>query len=432
MNFHITIKLKKSLQSVYIPHWLDFISDKSITIEQFNNGLDEAFREFNLKYWITREYKPKKGSFFTGDEINAGLDRIYRIILQDDRKLPEGLINKIKFSPFVEYSRPIEVSETPLPRVSLAASPDFQIDRSRDQIFLRQAHFFSKGNPDVKIAILDTGVDLRHPELEETIAEKVDFVNIKGLDTTAFIGDTTGFDNSPDDEVGHGSHVAGIIAARGVKMPRGVVPECKIMAVRVLATLRQGDKVVGAGLIDNINSGIKWAVDHGADIINMSLGIRHEGGGLPHAEVIEYALKKGVTIVAASGNDGTHDKYYPGALPGVLAVGATDGQGNITAFSTYGAHVSLLAPGSNIYSAYKDQSYAFSSGTSQASPFVAGGIALLKSYALSMGQQLTDLHLKYILKSTSDKIDHKFKDLKGGYGALNLLDAIKLLNYSLT
>lgn len=432
MKPHIDIKLKSPLPYRYVPHWLDFIGNKTVSIEKFNNDLDGILKKFNRSYWITKEYKPKTGLHYSADEIRQGFDRIYRIILKEETALPNELIDAIKFSPSVDYARPVEVSGAELPAVSLAASADFQFDRSRDQIFLRQAHLYSKGNPDIKIAVLDTGVDVEHPELEDAVVQKADFVNIDGLDTTAFIGDTTGFDNNPGDEVGHGSHVSGIIAGKGLKMPQGVAPHCKIMAIRVLATLKQGDKRVGAGLIDNINTGIKWAVDQGADIINMSLGIKHEGGGLPHAEVIRYALEKGVTIVAASGNDGGNDKYYPGALPGVIAVGAIDTQGEVAPFSTYGAHVTLVAPGSNVYSSYLDHTYAFSSGTSQAAPFVSGGIALLKSYALSLGHRLPDQQLKDILKHTSDKVDRRFRDIKGGYGSLNLIDALKLLKYSLT
>jgi subtilisin family serine protease len=205
-----------------------------------------------------------------------------------------------------------------------------------------------------------------------------------------------------------------------------------VIPVRVLGALKKGDSVVGAGLIDNINTGIKWAVDQGADVINMSLGIKHEGGGLPHEEVIRYALSKGVTIVAASGNDGTRDLYYPGALPGVIAVGAVDMNGQIAGFSTYGAHVSFVAPGASIISSYPGDKYSMSSGTSQASPYVAGAIALLKSVALTAGRKLKDNQVKYILKHTSDRLNSQFKDVKSGYGRINLLDAIKLLKYKLS
>jgi subtilisin family serine protease len=212
-------------------------------------------------------------------------------------------------------------------------------------------------------------------------------------------------------------------------MDEGVCPQCSIMPVRVLATMKSGNKIVGAGIIDNINTGIKWAVDNGADIINMSLGIKHSGGGLPHEDVIKYAISKNVTIVAASGNDGSPEKYYPGALPGVIAVGAVDNSGNVTDFSSYGAEITVVAPGLNIYSSFSNNSYSYASGTSQASPFVCGSIGLMKSYAKQKGKNLSNDTIKYILKHTSDKIDNRLRNEKAGFGLINLADAFRLLNY---
>jgi thermitase len=398
-----------------------------VEVIAFGNELDNVFRKRALEFWITTEYQPSSNQGPNADEVNLGLDRTYRIIFRCDSDIPDEVINEVKKVPIVQEVRKINVvgSEIPQPGIAMGMSI---ADRSRDEIYLKQAQIFSKGHKQVTVAVLDTGVDLAHEELKGVISKKADFVNMEGLDTSGFIGDTLGYDNIPDDEVGHGTHVAGIIAGRGIKMPLGVAPECRIMAVRVLATLQQGDKRVGAGLIDNINVGIKWAVDNGADVINMSLGVKQEYGGLPHEEVIKYALNKGVTVVAASGNDGTGDKYYPGALPGVLSVGATSETGSVADFSNYGA-VTLLAPGSNIYSSFIESSYAFCSGTSQAAPFVSGAIALLKSYAMSAGRKLRDSQVKYLLKHTCDKPDQRFKGLKSGYGKLNILDALRLLKY---
>src|SRR6185436_8370898 len=159
-----------------------------------------------------------------------------------------------------------------------------------DLIYLRYAQAITKGIPEVKVAVLDTGLALGHPELRGKAVKTADFVDLQGLNTSDFIGDITGYDEVPEDEVGHGTHVSGIIAGRGLQMDEGVAPACSLMAVRVLATMKDGNQLVGAGIVDNINAGIKWAVDNDADVINMSLGIRHTGGGLPHEDVVRYAI----------------------------------------------------------------------------------------------------------------------------------------------
>ncbi len=416
----------------HIPFWVDFINDKTVRLEHFGNDIDTIFLKYRIRFWITKEFKPKERNEFSADEIKHGLDRIYRIILQNDTDIPPTIIaGNLKELNIVEDARPAEIGQADIPVHSYAKGAETFFDRSRKNIFLQEAHLFSKGHPQIKVAVLDTGVDLNHPEIRDCIEKRADFVNLEGLDTSAFVGDILGFDDSPDDEVGHGTHVSGIIAGKGIRMPEGVAPRVKIMPVRVLASLKQGDKKVGAGLIDNINNGIKWAVDNGAHVINMSLGVRHEHGGLPHEEVVKYALEKGVTIVAASGNDGTNDKYYPGALPGVIAVGAVDDEDNIAPFSTYGNQVSVVAPGTNILSSFINGTYAVCSGTSQASPFVTGAIALMKSYGLEKGIQLKDAQVKYLIKNTSDKPDNRFKTEKSGYGRINLLDSLKLLQYQL-
>jgi thermitase len=214
-------------------------------------------------------------------------------------------------------------------------------------------------------------------------------------------------------------------------MPIGVAPRCKILPVRVLGAVRGGSGYVGAGLVDNINNGIKWAVDQGAHVINMSLGIAHEGGGLPHADMINYAESKGCTVVAASGNDGTSERYYPGALSNVIAVGATGPEGALTSFSSYGK-VTCVAPGQEIYSAHVQHKYAFASGTSQAAPFVAGAVALLYSLAREHGVQLSPKQVRYVLAHTCDRAGAEIRSIKNGYGRLHIADALRLLAHRLS
>ncbi|MEM8808589.1 MAG: S8 family serine peptidase [Cyanobacteria bacterium P01_G01_bin.38] len=394
-------------------------------------AIDAEFKKYDRSVQVTREYQPA-GKTWDQDERISGFNRVYRLILHQSTEIPPGLIKAISVLPMVEAVTPGKVATANLPSVT-AKSFSLETDqRSRDAIYLPEAHDYSQGDPEITVAVLDTGVDLDHPELTDVLLPGYDFVDI--LDGAGkFLGDYLGYDEDPEDEVGHGTHVAGIIAGQGSEMPKGVVPRCKILPVRVLGAMKRGSKKVGAGLVDNINSGIKWAIDHGADVINMSLGIEHTGGGLPHEEVVDYARRKGVSIVAASGNDGQEHLYYPGALPHVIAVGALDETGDIANFSTYGKQVDFAAPGTDIYSTYIGNDYGFSTGTSHASPFVAGAIALLKSYALQKHEtQLSDRQVKHLLKHTSDKLDRRFKHAKAGFGKLNLLDALRLLDYKLT
>ena len=431
MKSHVRLKLKEGTRLADAPYWQAILNNKNKAVTAIHPDIDALFAKYRLPFWVTKEYEPASQSWEHA-ELAHGLHRVYRLILQEDRDLPSQLIRQISLLPIVESVQPGEVASVPLPSpIPVAMSTETDL-HSRQAIYLEQAHQFTQGDPSIIVAVLDTGVTLTHPEFKDALLSGYDFVDI--IDgASKFVGDYLGADDIPDDEVGHGTHVAGIIASKGLAMPIGVVPKCRILPVRVLAAMERNGRRVGAGLVDNINSGIKWAVDQGAQVINMSLGIPHTGGGLPHQEVVDYAQHKGVTIVAASGNDGQEQLYYPGALPHVIAVGAFDEQGEVTNFSTYGKQVSLVAPGTNIYSTYLHNDYSFSTGTSHASPFVAGAVALLKSYALKKrGTMVTDAQVKHILKHTADKLDQRFKHRKAGFGKLNLIDALKLLDYKLS
>ena len=331
---------------------------------------------------------------------------------------PSDLIEALELVPEIASVRPGFVAVARMPRpFSRARMAD---QASRDAVFLNKAHRITRGDPGIRIAVLDTGVETGHPEFTRIQAPRDEVNIIDGHDR--FVGDLLDADSLPEDDVGHGTHVAGIALGAGRKMPAGVAPGCTLIPVRVLAAMERDGERFGAGLVDNINQGVKWAVDNGADVINMSLGVRHEGGGLPHAEVIRYALQRGATVVAASGNDGQNALYYPGALPGVITVGAMSRQGGVAAFSTYNRRVQLIAPGEDIYSSYREEGYAFATGTSHAAPFVAGAVALLKSFA----RGLSDGQAKYLLKHTADRLDQRFQHPKAGYGRLNIIDALRL------
>ncbi|WP_430405636.1 S8 family peptidase [Fluviicola sp.] len=432
MKPHLVLKTSRSFNLPDIPFWGDVALGKAKADSSFSANVEQLFKEYHLNYVVTSEY-PKKHTSWTEDEIKAELNRFYRFILLEEISIPSALLNRLELLPEIEHVQLGGITSTPLPELtmSLGKKDSYRYDHVRKSIGLDKVSRDTLGDPSVIVAVLDTGVQLKHPELQHCLLPGYDFVDIIA-GANEFIGDFLGYDTDPDDEVGHGTHVAGIIGAKGIHMSPGVVPNCKILPVRVLGAMKRGDDRVGAGLIDNINSGIKWAVDQGAQVINMSLGIVHEGGGLPHEEVVKYARDKGVTIVAATGNDGQNAKYYPSSLPHVIGVGALDKEMiGAAAFSTFGDQVDFVAPGTDIFSTHIDGKYAFSSGTSHSTPFVTGAIALLKSYAKQKGKSLSDQQIKYILKHSSDKLGKSFKDLKAGYGMLNLEDALQMVKYKL-
>ena len=244
----------------------------------------------------------------------------------------------------------------------------------------------------VTVAVVDTGVDARHEDLAGQVLTGVDLSG-----RTPVVGG--GIDPN-----GHGTHVAGIIAAadNGVGGV-GVAPEAKILPVRVL------DKD-GAGYASDVAEGIIYAVDHGALVINLSLG-----GPIPSSAqeaAIEYAVQKGVTVLAAAGNSGPGAApEYPAALPGVIAVAATTPEDQAASFSTRGAYVDIAAPGTMILSSLPGDDYAYESGTSMATPFAAGVAALVR--AVDLSRQVDMLGL---LTGTAQDIDAAGVDTATGAG----------------
>ncbi len=219
----------------------------------------------------------------------------------------------------------------------------------------------------VQVAILDTGIDLDHPDLQANIKWAVD---------------ATGR-GSPDDKNGHGTHVAGTIGA--VRNNDGVVgmyANVEIYAIKVLGNGGSGDWswfIQGLEYAMQGPDGIKGTADD-ADVISMSLGASSDPGVDVHNKIIE-AYNMGIVLVAAAGNegdgDGTTDEYsWPAAYDEVISVGATQQDDTITSFSNSGPHVEVVAPGYQIYSTYRNGGYDTLSGTSMATPHVSGLIAL--------------------------------------------------------
>lgn len=224
------------------------------------------------------------------------------------------------------------------------------------------------------VAVVDTGIDLDHPDLAPNIAWSYDEIN--------------DIDGGGDDDNGHGTHCAGTIAA--IKDGNGVVgvnPYIKLYAIKVLDRRGSGAYPDVADGIIRAAKGPDGIIDteDDADVISMSLGGTYDSPEVHSA--VQYAYSHGVVIVAAAGNegdgDGTTDEIsYPAAYDEVIAVGATDKDDTIASFSNSGPYLEIAAPGVSIYSTYKGGGYDTLSGTSMACPHVAGVVALILAMSL--------------------------------------------------
>lgn len=227
------------------------------------------------------------------------------------------------------------------------------------------------------VAVLDTGVDATHPDLAGRV--------LPGFDVYDSAGD------GRKDPNGHGTHVAGIIAAsRNSNGGQGLAPGVSILPVRVLDQTGYGDD-------SDVARGVIWAVDHGAQIINLSLGGDEANSQL--AEAVAAAIRTGVVVVAAAGNGGSLQggTIFPAANPGVIGVAATGGDDHAAWFSTRGTWVDVAAPGVGILSTWTGGGWEYESGTSMAAPMFAAAVAVV---AQGAGISVTDAASRLLSTAT--------------------------------
>jgi thermitase len=241
----------------------------------------------------------------------------------------------------------------------------------------------------IKVAVLDSGVASDNPDINPKVVLRANFSNSA----------------TNEDNYGHGTHVAGIVAAiaNNTDGVAGVCPGCTILAGKVL-----NDSGIGSS--SSLANGIDWAVSNGAKVINMSIGVR---ASRTLETAVNSAWSKGVVLVAAAGNGGNQTKIYPGAYLNVIAVAATDNTDAKASFSTYGASwVDIAAPGVNVYSTFPNHTfvlgtqnnrsfgYDVGNGTSMSSPIVAATAAL----AWSSHPGATNTSVRANVESTADTI----------------------------
>jgi subtilisin family serine protease len=267
------------------------------------------------------------------------------------------------------------------------------------------------GNPGVVVAVLDTGIDAANLEFTGRL--------VPGFNALTGLADGPADFGPTEDDAGHGTHVAGTIAAAGNNGAGiiGIAPNVSIMPVKVL-------NAEGEGNFGNMVDGMAWAIDHGARIITMSLG-----GALPSSsaailqERFDAAHAAGVVVIAASGNDGLMTTEYPCNFTHVICVGSTTNDGSaVSTFSTRTSALSLVAPGEGIASTLPGDDYGYGSGTSMATPHVTGAVALLRSF--SPGSTPDDV--RTILIQTARPLAAGGHNPESGYGLLQVGAALDL------
>jgi type VII secretion-associated serine protease mycosin len=286
--------------------------------------------------------------------------------------------------------------------VVLAISVDdpFAVDQwGWSRVKADQAYDTGYHGEGVIVALLDTGVDTEHPDLAANI-----------IDGWNFVDDN----NNITDLDGHGTMVCGVVAAvanNGIGVA-GVAPNVTIMPLKVLSES-------GGNLFD-LSLAITYAADHEAKVIGMSLGGNSSRIPMALESAINYAYQKGCVLVAAAGNDGTNELFYPAAYDNVIAVSAIDENDTKASFSNYGDYIDFCAPGVDILTTWTNGTYAYGSGTSFAAPFVTGVVALM----LSKYPSLNPENVTATLRAQAEDLGDAGWDQFYGWGLVDAYAAV--------
>lgn len=360
-------------------------SDLEILNQKY--GVRRMDRLFQFPGARTQGFEPK----------GLELWRVYRLKFRSDIN-PEVVAREYEKLAEVEYAEPNYLYTVSLVPNDPLFSQQYALQRPPGGLDAVGAWDIEIGSSRIIIGVLDTGVDPNHEELQGRVLRGPDLVNE---------------DSDPMDDQGHGTHISGIIAAKGNngKGVAGMCWECRILAIKVADSS-------GGSTNAWIAQGIVYAANLGVQIINMSLG------GFDKSKTLELAVKhansRGVLLVAAIGNEATNRPVYPAAYPGVMAVGATDVDGSRASFSNYGNYLALMAPGVSIYSSSPRNSYQTLSGTSMSTAFVSGVATLI----LSKNSSLSASQVRQILIGSTDDIGISGKDDITGYGRVNARKAL--------
>ncbi len=344
-------------------------------------------------------------------ELGSPETALPEVVSTEGRPVDE-VIAELRADPRVDYAEPnyvLALAEDPTVAAVGVNDPKTGPQYSLDRMRVRDAWAFTTGGGGT-VAVLDTGIDFGHADFAGRILPGHDFVNND--------------DNAVDDN-GHGTWVSGIIAANandGIGIA-GVSWQDRILPVKIM-------NAAGTGDTSDLTSGIVWAADHGATIINMSVG------GFPYSQyvhdAIRYAWSRDVVLIGAAGNSAVDGPFFPASYPEVISVSATQVDDEFSNWSNYGADVDVSAPGASVLTTNcpvckpieqdisGDHGYTYISGTSFAAPNVAGVVALIRARYPSM----PNAWVVDRLKSTVDDLGYGGWDRRYGHGRVNALRAV--------
>jgi subtilisin family serine protease len=416
--------------------------------QQPSANASTRFPSINLKH--ARHKIKKQKRLFEKDiktgkkspQIQQAEDKYFSnifVLNTDENADIEKIIADYKNDPNVEYVEPNYLYSV----VLTPNDPDFSQQWSPQKIAAPAGWDYQIGDSNVVVAVIDTGVDLDHPDLQANIWRNINEIPGNGIDDdgNGTIDDRDGYNAfasgaSPRDDHGHGTHVAGIVGAvgnNGIGIA-GISWHSKIMAIKGLDASGWGDDL-------KLALAITYAAQNGAKIINCSWGGFNFSSTISNA--IGYAVYRDAIVIAAAGNSDTSAPYYPAAYGNVLAVASSDNQDIRSWFSNYGPHIDVTAPGESIYSTMPTyhvtlnnspdnipNTYAELSGTSMAAPHVSGLAALI----LSQNPSFYSAHIRQAILNHANNIDilnPQFSYLLGR-GRINAAQSIGVPGFVLT
>lgn len=335
--------------------------------------------------------------------------RAFRLIPALVAMLPEELISDLRQNPHVAYVE----EDAPVTAVDPVVDGSEYADAwGVSHIGSEAVHDENVMGSGVRIALLDTGIDYSHPDLDTNYVGGDNFISL----------DPDNHDPFDDSWNSHGTHVAGIVGAeRNGEGVVGVAPEASLYGVKVLDG-------AGFGTLSSLIAGLEWAVANQMDVVNMSVEVGMDSASLEQA--CTAAEEAGLLIVAAAGNSYGGELTYPARYGSVVAVTATDADDTILSLSPAGPEVELAAPGDGIYSTVANGGYDFRTGTSQAAPHVTGVAALILSSGFDRDLNADGIvdhrDIRLQLQQTALDLGETGPDDVYGYGLVSASAAVPL------